>query len=493
MQDLTQYQPPGVYVDDISTPIISRGNTGIVESLLCIVAPAIGYQGVNQSGPLFSMSDLSLNNTNVMQDASLVLTAITGAILVKNTDYSVTVDTTGAEPVTKIRRLPVAPGTVSPSGVVDGNTVRVAYHYTPANYYAPKDFTDFGSVVATYGTPLSSVTNATDPVASPLSLAAQVAFENGASRIIALAVKYNGTDWRSDFATAYGLVLTDHRVSLLVAVPPSDQSATLSQVRSFAADLNAHCNTAAANASGRMGLMGASVTFDETISPFEGIATGLVSKRIILAYPTKMSLYNPNTSSTVTVGGGYLAAAYGGRLSLNPVQKPLTKQPVFSFVGIPVDVQQRMTMAFKNNLSSQGVTVTETNRTNNLVVRHGVTTAPTPITSQEISLVRVADNLLQNVQVGMENSGAIGQPITPDLTIAVKGALIGVLDREVTNATIISYSAVLVRQEALPNGNPSVIECTFAYKPAIPLNYITVSFSIDLSTGLIQTDATTTA
>lgn len=493
MQDLTQYQPPGVYVDDISTSVINPGNTGLVESLLCIVAPAIGYQSANQTGSLFSASDLTLVNANVAQDASLVLTTTGGVLLVKNTDYAVTLDSASGQPVTKIRRLPTTAGTTSPSGVINGDTVKVAYRYTPADYYLPKEFTDFGSVVAVYGTPLSSVANATDPVASSLTLAAQVAFENGASKIITLAVKYNGTDWRQDYNTAYGLLFTDHRVSLLAVILPSDQGDSLSEVRSFAADLNTHCNAAAANASGRIGIIGAAAAFDESVSAFEGIATSLVSKRIVLAYPTKMDLYNPNTGSTVTIGGGYLAAAYGGRLALNPVQKPLTRAPISSFVGIPADVQQRMTLAFKNNLSSKGVTVTEADRTGSLVVRHGVTTAPTPITSQEISLVRVADSLLQNVQVGMENSGAIGQPITPDLTIAVKGALIGILDREVTDQVIIQYANVLVRQQALPDGNPSVIECTFSYRPSVPLNYITVSFSIDLSTGLVQTDATTTA
>jgi hypothetical protein len=53
------------------------------------------------------------------------------------------------------------------------------------------------------------------------------------------------------------------------------------------------------------------------------------------------------------------------------------------------------------------------------------------------------------------------------------------------------YNNLAVRQQTAPSGDPTVIECKFAYQPAIPLNYITVSFSIDLSSGAVTSAATT--
>jgi hypothetical protein len=103
--------------------------------------------------------------------------------------------------------------------------------------------------------------------------------------------------------------------------------------------------------------------------------------------------------------------------------------------------------------------------------------------AREISLVRVGDVLFELVQTGMDAAGLIGQPIDADMTTKVKGALTGILESAISNEVIDAYDAVAVRQQTLPSGDPSVIEAQFAYRPAVPLNYITVTFAIDLTSG----------
>jgi hypothetical protein len=44
-------------------------------------------------------------------------------------------------------------------------------------------------------------------------------------------------------------------------------------------------------------------------------------------------------------------------------------------------------------------------------------------------------------------------------------------------------------QQAYPGGNPTIISVTFQYLPAMPLNYITVQMSIDLTGGLVATQS----
>jgi len=99
--------------------------------------------------------------------------------------------------------------------------------------------------------------------------------------------------------------------------------------------------------------------------------------------------------------------------------------------------------------------------------------------------VRIADTLYQSVQYGMDNSGLIGEPIDEEMPSRVKGALVGILEQAIQDDVIISWDGLAVRQQSLPGGDPTVIEVKFSYKPAVPLNYITVQFQIDLQTGLL--------
>lgn len=491
MPDLNTYLPPGVYVEDVSQDMVTPLAPGIPENLLCIVGPALGYQEVSENISVFSGSATPLSNAGVAQDGSLVVTTLTGTVLAKDTDYTVTVETVAGEAVTKIRRLPADPATASPAGVLEGELVKVTYRFTSADYFTPKVFDDYSTLSAAYGPALSNVLGAADPVASPLSLAAKVAFENGAGSIIALAVDKGAGTWQDAFKAAYDKLVTDHRVSVLVPVLPNAEVDSGTKVGSYLTDLRQHCDASAASGFGRLVLTSGGPTYDETASPFEDVAEAVANKRIVTVYPTRFNIYSPEVNQTVEVGGVYAAAALGGRLVYNDVEKSLTRQPVNSFASIPASVTQKMTMAFKNNLSANGVCVIEPDRTGRLVVRHGLTTDMSALTTREISLVRISDVLLQNVQVGLDNSGLIGEPIDENMTTRVKGALLGLLEAEVSANTIVSYAAVLVRQQALPNGDPSVIECQFSYKPAVPLNYITVKFSLNLNTGAVSVDDNT--
>jgi hypothetical protein len=491
MVDLTTYTPPGVYVDDISQDIVVPLSPGIPENLLCIVAPALGYQSVTENLSVFSALSTPLRHPFVIDDSSLILRTVTGTLLTEDTDYSVDTDTaTNGDVYTTITRLPVNPVTASPGGVVDGGLVQASYHFTDKNYFSPQRFSEYSTLASVYGEALSAEVGAVDPIVSPLSLAAKIAFENGAGDVIAVPVNHNTSSWLDDYQSAYDLLITDHRVSVLVVVFPDSEINTAaggtgsSGLTAHMTALRLHCDAAAANGFGREAMSGGGSMYDETV-PYEEVATTIQNKRVMLVYPTKYNLYNAKSAQNIEVGGGYAAAALGGRLVLNPVEQSLTRQPVKSFDSIPASIQQKMTLAFKNHLSSNGVCVIETDRLNRMVVRHGVTTDMRALNSRELSLVRISDVLAQNIQVGLDSSGLIGQPIDAEMTMKVKGALLGLLEQAVSNNVIVAYINVLVRQQVLPNGDPSVIECQFAYKPAVPLNYITVQFSLNLTDGTV--------
>lgn len=505
MTDFSTYQPPGVYVQDTSTPVVTP--SGSAASLVTIVGPASGYETVTEAVALHIAPGVGLQNRGVFTTAvtgppaiaAPVVTTQSGLVLTAGVDYSFTTDTSGgggaANAVAMLVRLPSGgPTTPTPNGANEGDIVTVVYSFADANYFSPTLFTAYDQLAATYGQALATTAPAdpnTSQVTSPLTYAAKIAFENGAGQILALATNPADGDFRTQLQTAYTKLLANPNVSIIVPVladgrvygSSTEDAHTASAVENMVSDVRLHCDASAAAGYGRIAIVGTDRNYDSTTEPFPALARFAADKRVVLAFPNRLLAANPATSQTIEVGGMYLAAAYAGQLAYNPVARGLTKMVIRSFVGIPPVVQQAMTLATNNAMSAAGVAVTELNRLGQLVVRHGVTTDPSSLTHREISLVRIADTLFQLVQSGLDFVGLIGQPITADMPTQVKGAVSTILENARLSSVIQAWGNLLVRQQELPNGDPTVIEVQFAYAPAVPLNYIEVQFSIDLTTG----------
>lgn len=496
------YTPPGVYVSDESTPVVTP--RGVSTTTVTIIGPALGYQTTSEVVTVFSGSATPLSQrgayatavTGPPAIAAPVVRTLAGQLMVYNTDYTFEVLTgsgTGATAITQIKRLSADAGDLtkpSPNGLKDGDQVRVTYAFTGPTYYEPTEFEDYDQVVATYGPAMVSTAPSSptaSQVASALTLAAKVALENGAASVLCVATDPAAGDYRAQLQAAYKKLETDYRAQMLVPlfVDGTYDTSTSANVANLLADVRIHCETAAAEGFGRMAFTGVATSYDNTVS-HDALAIQQGSKRLVLCYPNRLLMFNSAVNASTEVDGFYLAAAMAGRLARNAVARGLTNQSLTSFTGLPATVVQAMTRTFKNNLSKSGVAVAEINQASQLIVRHGVSTNMTSILTQEISLTRIGDTLLQMVQTGMQNAGLIGEPITSDTTINVKSALIGLLEQAVSDEVIVSYANAQVRQLS---ADPSVIEGTFSYKPPIPMNYIVVKFAVDLTTG----DTTDTA
>jgi hypothetical protein len=322
---------------------------------------------------------------------------------------------------------------------------------------------------------------------------------NGASSVLALSLNPSDGTLAQQFTAAYAKIAADYRAMLLVPLfvdgaPQGDTTAadahTASAVLALAQGAASHCTNAAANGYGRMAFIGVETNYDSATKPFDQLAGGLTNKRAVLAYPNQLSFFNSQLSQTTTVSGYYLAAAMAGKLAGGDPDQGLTQQVLTGFNGFPAALAQQQTKTFKDSLSKAGVAVAEITRSGAMWTRHGVTTDMSSLTSREINIVRAGDVLFEMVQTGMENAGLIGDPIDADMTTKVKGALAGILELAVSNSVIQAYGNLAVRQQALPSGDPSIIECQFAYAPSVPLNYITVTFAIDLNSGDFTTTTT---
>lgn len=480
------YIPPGVYVSADSSAVATA--VGATPTVICLVGPGLGYRSYVDHITFVNDTDAQvLTQAGINQNSIVVSSTANGVTTTYNItdDYTISAtDSSAPDSVTTI-------GIVDTGSIVPGTQIDISYQYSDPSYYALNQFSDFQSFISVYGSPFNV---ATGVIQSPLSLAAQVAFENGASTIYAVAL--NGLGSLSDqYKAAYDLSANNYSVNLIVPVWPtgtgSGYPTDLESFTPYISGLVGHLQGSDSDGFPRNAIVGLSDSFDSSVTP-DQVAVAFGYRRVVLVYPNRLNYYNAVVNTTQILGGQYLAAAAAGFLANSPTSQGLTKQQVYSISGIASDIAAQQTQANKNLWSSKGVSVLEPNRSGQLVFRQGVTTDVSSVTSREFSIVRCQDDLFGEIQISLEGADLIGTPITVNTPLAVKSIVQGALETALANNTIQDYSGLSVRQQVLPNGDPTVIECVFVYKPTYPLNYITVSFSFDLSTGTI-TDTSDTA
>lgn len=466
------YTPPGVYVSEQSNPI--SASSGLPLSRLTLIGRGQGAQRTTE-GIALREEPRVLAQKGIVQ-SSIVVTAVSDDQVVPEDDY--VLDRLEGPQGGQDYSISIAG--VSGGGTPAGTQVWVTYEFVPVGYDQPRLFTSPADVSAVYGPALTVGGDPTsqeyNPVNSPLTLAAEIAFSNGAGEILIVPL---GTTAQSDSAMvrsalqdAYTKVETNYSANIVV---PLTDGLDPSDAALVAGDLKGHLSTASAAGYFRVGVYGPPLTLEG--SPAQ-VANAASSGRIILAYasPEGMLYRNSADGSRLTLGHQYLAAAYGGIMAANAVQQSLTRRQVSGFL----DVAGTLTRVQKDSYAAAGVALTEKDRSGRLIIRHGTSTDRSDLVRSEPSVVRARDVMVTMIQNALDVSSIIGSPMDQDSALSVKSVVAGVLEFVQTNGTIVEYHSLQVRVQSL---NPSTIEVRFSYKPSFPLNYILVSFAIDLSTG----------
>lgn len=493
------YVAPGVYVGTTLAPTVAP--TGVAPTVVCLVGPGVGYHTYAETVALAS-DPITLTQQGIDPDSITVTGFVTdpndSSETVATTftpqasgassggDYTVTQTTPSdgdsEEAVTTLAKT-------SASTIEDAYPqVTISYHYADADYYAVNYFTEFTSFTDTYGSPLDRVTG---EIASPLSLAAQFAIQNGANQLYAIATKPGDTTLRQ-FADAYdALSVSNADVNIVVPLwqGVTDGAALSGLLYSLSSTLNQDAKRSIL----RMGIAGFDKGYTPVPTDLATLAQSISSERMVIAWPNQLSLYNGVANKTTTVDGYYLAAAYAGILSAQTPQTPLTYKSPQGFAGLPAKVTKGLSSAIENTLAQAGVALTEPIRSGRLRVRQGLTTDYSGgVLTREISLVRQSDALYELIQTSLDAANLIGTPITEDTDLAVKGIVAGALEDASSSGLIVGYTGLAVRQQTPPSGDPTIIEVQFAYQPTFPLNYIVVNFSVDLQTGIQTVNSTIT-
>jgi hypothetical protein len=525
------YRPPGVTVTEESTPSISA--LLAVPASVGLVGLAQGYVERTDQIKLTGTGAHSLSDEgNLPEDATLV--AVTRVIDTADRTSGVNSDGIYRGPqdgktgsgqdfdldlaAKTITRHELDDPDAGDGLIPDGRIVAVTYRYVPANYFDAYYCEDLATVQSRYGPAWKD-----GAIYSDLTYAAAAAFENGARFVICqplfgrttpgdantakVAPVINDAGIANSYANAATWADTLYSLrdieDINVFVPVVGQSAArkvtngewLAIIQTFQSHIDwlQSQYQYAVLLCGEDGTDG-NLTYSGTTPTGPTKATirndgltlgqrGNIGEATVLVNTCKFPRRTPDSvSGTVNVGGQYMAAALAGMLASYAVSTPLTRKPVSGFAGVN-DFRSRQD---KNDDAAAGLLVVES-RGLAVTVRHAITTDTSGASQKsELSVVRAKHFMVESLRTTLDTQ-VIGTMIADaNAPILIKTVVISVLENLRGLRALVDYANVGVRQLA---GQPTTIEVRFSYRPAFPINYVNLVFSIDLTTG----DLTTTA
>lgn len=467
------------------------------------VANVNAFTAITGNGTNWAVTTTATNT--VVSGASVTLTAITGTTVTGfNGTYTVASATPSAFYINNTSLSGVGSSTqttaTATQNVVPSGTVSITYGH---NWGAYGYYTSYNSVFGTLGPALSGSSNA---IVSPGTIAAQLAFQNGANTVSILPVarvsssgfssSASLSDWSRVFTVGTGtssdptylmnLVGADVIVPLYGFVNSSGTVITLAS-GTLASGISNYLNAQANVGNFQRAFIGVDGTSNQVnSSQLQSLATGLNSTRISLIYPASVN-YNPgfNISTGLNnvnfnIPGYYLASAIAGIFVGQPsVATPITNKKVYGFNAIP---NQISLIDAQSNYLPYGITTVRQKRDGSFYILHGLTTNISTWVTQEISMNAISDFLANSVRSDLENSALVGGPLTKNTLASVIGVVQGTLTNSVSNGLIQSYQNL---SYAVNPNSPTTVNVTFQYAPTYPINYIQASLSLNTQTGQV--------
>ena len=472
--DFSHYLPPGVYTQAFPGPQLAVNSS--LPTAVGIIGQTVGFQTYVETIIINPDTDdvtpsltRTLTQSGINLDTLVVANPNSGVAYVLGTDYT-TVQTGGTAntPDVTFAIQRVIDGHINP-----GDYVQASYQYTDSQYFlTPTIFYDYDDVRNAYGQPFNLVTN---EIQSELSLMAKFAFLNGAYQVVAVAVQPTGSGGTvatiGDYGNAIDMLKDQPLVAIVVVGSGQQPIHQLLQEHVDQQSLNRHERRAIC-------------AMDGTVVPVPSSqrilnAQAITDTRILMICPTTFNYFSPEINQATLIGGQYIAASLAGLTLSMSWAMPLTRKIIAGFTGVGELEQEGQ----KNLESQNGLCVVEMRR-QLLQVRHGVSTDPTDLISREWSIIGQQDAMVFRLRDYLESANLIGTPIYPYTLINVKGSADAALQSLIRDGLIVDYTGLKVRQLVT---NPDVLEVSFSWLPAWPLNYIVVTFNITLSTGNMTT------
>jgi len=476
MSPIPGYQNPNVYVQQAPTSIVTSVALETVPNILFLAyAPTAPTNTQNDTFQFTSYSGIqTFTLTQSGTISNFVLTnSLTGAPLVSGTNYSGPTTVSGVTTFT----------TISGSAFLTNSTfIQASYTYTTVAPGTVYTFTDYNSAASAFGQPFV-YSGSTPVINSPASLAAFLAFQNGAPQVSLMNIVSSGGSL-SDFLTAIQSFTSSSNFDLIVPLvydTTYNNSSTGPLFKGLSQFLNAQANNGIFQRA-FIGLDSSASAPGYPINVPINIANDMDNSRIsIVNLPTIN--YNPGfnsstgtTTGVISLNGYYVAAGVAGLWASQAPQTPLTHKTLAGFSSI----SNQLTPSQETTLQSYGVLVVAQKRNGTIYIRHGLTTNTSNWLTQEISINAVGDYVAKNFKQNFINSNLIGQSLTTSVMSAIDNLAVTILNDLKVAGVIQAYTGINVVQNA---NNPTQVLVSFLYSPTIPLNYINVTIAINTANG----------
>ena len=478
-----------MYVSQITNPTLTTANPQSLN--ICLLANASGnYPTAPQTDRFLLTSGTSANMTFTLTQSGVVTSGTgvvvtnntTGTTLVPGVDYTIS----GTGSATTISTILSGSGI---AGVGANGWIAVNYNYTTAVTGTTYTFYNFNSVQNTFGPAFTYNNTGAVSINSPATLAAYLAFQNGAQIVSCQNIPTASGGNEQDFLTAVQGLIKNPGIDVIVPLKYDTTYNTSTSGTLFVGVAN-FLAAQATNGIYQRAFVGMDSTVSGTnlINTVSKIATsisGTLGNRMTLAVPQQINV-NPGLNSVtgysntyVTVDGTYLAAALAGLFTGQPdVYVPITHKNVSGVQSIP----NQISSSDSTTIQSFGGTVVRQRANGTIYVRHGLTLNTSTWLTQEISINAIGDRLSNNISRVLSNSTLIGSPLTKNTIASLQSTVLATLMRAVNTNLIQSYQNLTY---SINPANPTNVVISFSYSPTIPLNYINVNLTVNVQTGTI--------
>jgi hypothetical protein len=440
---------------------------------------------INQTNPnenglyRYVRVDSTHNKLALITDTFRVINPTDGVAYYNGKDYLIEQVPYEGEDGTTTRDNKYAIRRVTTGSIQPGKTVQLIYRYTDPTYYEVKSLYDYDDVREAYGEPF----NADGTVRSEVTLAAKFALLNGASNVLTCAVDLSmknsdGVTLTSDecYAKTLDKFLDEPQAAIIVPATGDDFMRKL---------VKAHVTKQSEQRFERRAILGFDGSGGKVASSTrQEVVKAISSERVAMVSPSRFDYRSPEVGKSVVLGGQYMAAAIAGKSVSQVAAMPLTRKVIQGFDGPSTDDVTRE--GEKSTESSVGLMVVEKTRRSQVQVRHGVTTDPTDLLTSEWSIIGQQDVMVYRIRDYLEADGLIGMPIYDTTLVQVKASAEAALVALQRDGVIVGFQNLKVRQLAI---HPDVVEVRYEWKPAYPLNYILVRYSVWVMNGDITPTA----
>ena len=357
----------------------------------------------------------------------------------------------------------------------DGDVYYISYKYKRTDF-SPKIFTEYEDIVEVYGNYNVALNGY---VANGVTLAAQLAMQNGAQEVIIAQIE---SDTNQGYFDAIDKLanIDQNIISVDIIVPLT----TNYEVIKYLSD---HVTLYSSDdfCLYRMGYVGADK--DEVIDSesLEYISDELGSIQKTMSLKNERMVYvcpgtviktviNPTTGYPVTrtLTSPYAAAAVAGLAMRNDLAEPLTNKIVYGFDSLGTIYKETEA----NKLANAGCLVLKQDK-GEIRVRHGITTfyefqTFNDVHSNEITFIQIKDRVISLCRSELGKK-YVGNKLKASLVNDVEYTLTQILNTLAAAETIVSYEGVSVTRDI---DNPMQINIRFFIEAVYPLNFLEVEF-----------------